>query len=213
MIFKYKGNDEKMAMLVGFESARIGILDDNEQVDPAKIFTINGQQGGTLGANISNLNYTPTINYASNIAYRVSGKGTGAATCTLTTEDIPMDIIYQITGATKNENGIYTIGRDTQAPYCALEMISGDSGVPSKKVYLALLKGVFGFPALNPQTNNAAEVDFTDSLTFTCLNRKSDDLVFAEGFEADSSFQEASWTQFVFPAPTGSTTTTTTVAG
>lgn len=200
-----------MAMLVGFDSARIAILDDNEQVDPTKIFTIDGTQGGALGANITNLNYTPTVNYASNIAYRVSGKGTGAVTCTFTAEDIPMDVIYQITGAAKNANGIYTVGRDTQAPYCAFEMISGDSGTPSQLVHLALLKGVFGFPNMNPQTNNAAEVDNTDSLTFTALNRKSDDLVFAEGFEADETFQVPAWNTFIFP-PTG-TTTTTTAAG
>ncbi len=197
-----------MAMLVGFESARIGILDDNEQVDPAKIFTINAQAGGTLGANITGLNYTPTIQYASDVAYRVSGKGTGSVTCTFTAEDIPMDIIYQITGAVKNANGIYVVGKDTQAPYTALEMISHDAD--NGLVYLGLLKGVFGFPNVNPQTNQAAETDATDSLTFTALNRQSDGLVFAEAFASDEGFQSTNWNSFVFPAVTGTTTTTTT---
>lgn len=190
-----------MAMLVGFASARIGLFnsEDDEHVDPAKIFTIDSTQGGTLGANIQNLNYTPTINYASDVAYRVSGKGTGAVTCQLTASDIPIETLYEITGMQKSVEGIYTLGKDTKAPYCALELISHDSD--GKKVYLALLKGVFGFPDQNPQTNQAQETDQTDALTFTALNRKSDGLVFAEAFESDTTFTEPAWDSFVFPVP------------
>lgn len=189
-----------MAMLVGFESARIGIFNSetDEHIDPSKIFTVDAQQGGALGANITNLNYTPTPVYASNSIYRVSGKGTGAVSCAFTAEDIPMDIIYQITGADKNENGIVTIGRDTVAPYCALELISSDRD--KNKVYLSLLKGVFGFPNYNLQTNAAQEVDVTDALTFTCVNRKSDNLVFAQAFASEAGFTETAWDSFIFPS-------------
>lgn len=191
-----------MSMLVGFESARIGIFNafDDEHIAAAKIFTIDATQGGVLGANIQNLNYTATPVYASNTVYRIAGKGHGAVTCALTAEDIPHDVIAQITGAVKNASGIYTIGKDTVAPYCALELISSDSD--GNKVYLSLLKGMFGFPDRNPQTNNAQETDFTDALTFTAVDRKSDGLTYAEAFGTDVGFTEEAWDAFVFPPVT-----------
>lgn len=195
-------------MLVGFESARIGILNsfDDEGIDPAKIFTVDANAGGTLGANITNLNYTPTINYASDVAYRISGKGHGAITCAFTAEDIPIDIMAQITGMIKNAQGIYTVGKDTQAPYCAIELVSHDAD--NNKVYLSLLKGQFGVPDRNPQTNQAQETDTTDAITFTGIDRKSDGLAFAEGHAADETFQEEQWNSFIFPASATTTTTT-----
>jgi phi13 family phage major tail protein len=188
-----------VAELVGFESARIGIFTSFsvEKVDPTKLFSINAQKGGTLGANIQNLNYTPTIQYASDVAYKVSGKGHGAVTVALTAIDIPPDVLNQITGATKNDKGIYVVDKNTQAPYCALELISHDSD--NKKVYLAVLKGQFGYPDRNPQTNNANETDYTDALTFTAIDRQSDGAVYAEAYEADATFTEADWDTFVFP--------------
>lgn len=191
-----------MATLVGFESARIGIFNsyEDEHVAAEKIFTVDASKGGVLGANIQNLNYTATPIYASDSIYRISGKGTGAVTCAFTAEDIDQVILNEITGAVKNDKGIYTIGKGTVAPYCALELISHD--IDGKKVYLALLKGQFGYPDRNPQTNQAQETDATDALTFTAVNRKADGLVYCEAYEADEGFTEANWDTFVFPVTT-----------
>jgi phi13 family phage major tail protein len=189
-----------MAELVGFESARIGIYNSfsDEHIAPEKILTIDAASGGTMGANIQNLNYAVTKQYASDIAYRISGKGHGDITCAFTAADIPPEIVNQITGAVK-ESGIYKVTKDTVAPYCSLLLISHDSGNPAKKIYLALLKGQFGYPDRNPQTNQAQETDVTDALTFTAIDRHSDGVAYAEGYEADTEFTEAAFLDFVFP--------------
>jgi phi13 family phage major tail protein len=188
-----------MAELVGFESARIGIYNsfNDEHVDPDKIFSIDAENGGTMGANIQNLNYAVAKQYASDIAFKISGKGHGDITCAFTAADIPPDVLNEITGATKNAQGIYVVTKDTQAPYCVLEMISHDSD--GKMVYLALLKGQFGYPDRNPQTNQATETDVTDALTFTAIDRQSDSAAYAEAYEADPDFNPSNWANFVFP--------------
>lgn len=188
-----------MSMLVGFDSAKIGIFNSfsDEHVTAENIFTIDKTKGGTLGANIQNLNYSPQISYASNVAYRISGKGHGAVTVAFTAMDIPQDLIAKITGATKNAQGIYVVTKDTRAPYCSLMMQSQDAD--GKKVYLAVLKGQFGFPDRNPQTNNANETDYTDALTFTAIDRLSDGAAYAEGYEADLDFNAENFLDFVFP--------------
>nr|DAL94693.1 MAG TPA: major tail protein [Caudoviricetes sp.] len=199
-----------MAMLVGFEQAQIGIYNsfNDEHIDPSKIFTVDSKSGGTLGANIQNLNYSPTTVYASDIAYRISGKGHGAITVAFTAEDIPIDIIYQICGATKDNDGGYRITKDTIAPYCSLLLISHDSEQPNPKhVYLAVLKGQFGFPERNPQTNNANETDATDSLTFTAIDRLNGD-TYKEFYESDADFDANKMMDFVFPGANAAVTPT-----
>ncbi|GGL55914.1 major tail protein [Sporolactobacillus putidus] len=184
-------------MLVGFESARIGVMTEGtEKFTSANIFTIDKSSGRTIGANIQGLNSTPTTLWGSNTPKQIRGVGTGNVTLTLAAEDVPEEVIGAITGAVKDANGIWTIGRDTKPPFSAIEIVSSDGNNP---VYLALLKGTFGFPDANPQTNQQNQTIQTDSLTFTGTSRDSDYRVFAKGFESDPSFQKAAWDAFVFP--------------
>lgn len=199
-----------MGMLVGFESARTGFMDAGAETFASdNIFTINNSSGGVMGANITNLNYTPTIVYAGDSPYRVSGKGVGAISCAFTAQDIPPDIIAKLTGIVKNAQGFYVVGKDTKAPNAALELTSHDSS--GNAVHLALLKGIWSVPDKNPQTNQAQETDATDALTFTGLTRISDGLAYAEGYEnplTTPAFSQPAWDSFIFPV-TGTTTTTT----
>jgi phi13 family phage major tail protein len=193
-----------MSQLVGCESARIGIFNafDDEHIDPTKIFSLNAAVGSLLGANIQNLGYQTTIQYGSDTVFRVSGKGHGAITCALTANDIPDSIIAQITGETvPDSDGIYKLGKDTQAPYCALELISHD--IHNNMVYLALLKGIFTHGDINPQTNQAQETDATDAITFTSVDRISDGLAYAHANSGDTGFTETAWNSFVFPPVVG----------
>lgn len=187
-----------MAKMVGFESARIGVMSlGKETFAEDKIYTINAQSGRTLGANIQNLGNSSSVVWASDTPRVIRGKGTGNVTCTLTAENIPEEVIAAMTGTQKNAQGIYTVGADTMSPYCSMEMISHDED--GKKIYLALLKGTFSFPDQHPQTNTVNQTEATDSIVFTGAARMSDSLVYAKGYESDTEFQEEGWNTFVFP--------------
>jgi phi13 family phage major tail protein len=191
-------------MLVGFERLRIGIYNsfDDETIEPENIYTVLAKSGGPQGLNIQNLNYGTTPQYGGDQVVRIAGKGTGAVTAALTALNLPFDLVNKITGA-KKINGIYQLTKDTVAPYCSIEAMSHDAD--GKQAFLALVKGQFGYPDRNPQTNQAQETDSTDALTFTAVTRLSDSLVYSEGYEADSEFSLTNWQGLVFPGTTAVT--------
>jgi phi13 family phage major tail protein len=184
-------------MLVGFDSAKIGVMTDGaETFATANTFVLDAANGGrTQTAQIQNLSASTQTVYGSNAPRVIRGRGAGAVSLSLTTENIDADKLAQITGSVKT-NGIYTIDSDTVAPYCAIELISSDGDKP---VHLALLKGVFSFPDQKVDTNNANVQENYDTITFTAEARMSDNKIFAKAFEADQDFLQTAWDALVFP--------------
>lgn len=186
-------------MLVGFDSARIGVMTQgSEHFTADNIFTIDSSHsGGTISGNITGLGTQAQTIYASNVPKMIRSNGTGTPTLTLATQDMSADVLQTITGMMKDASGVYSLGRGMQAPYCAVELTSSDSN--GDPIYLALLKGTFSFPDFNPQTNQANSTIQTDSIQFTGCARNADNLVFKMAHASDTAFSKTAWDSQIFP--------------
>lgn len=186
---------------VGFDTIKIAILDENEKTTAATTFTIDKSAGGAIEANITGLAPNQNVVYASNVPFYVSSKGTGDPKMVLTVadlEDLPAGSLDQILGRAQDASSkITTIGSDTEAPYCAIELITKDK--EGKQLFISLLKGKFSFDGDDVKTsdNNGAALS-QDQLNFTGIARSSDGLVYAKGREADTVTQ-STFETFVFP--------------
>lgn len=186
---------------VGFKSIKIAILDANEQTTAANTFTIDKSAGGAIEANITGLAPNQNIVYASNVPFYVSSKGTGDPKMVLTVadlENLAAGAFDQILGRTQDATTkITSVGSDTEAPYCAVELVTEDKD--GKDLFISLLKGKFSYDGDDVKTtdNNGAALS-QDQLNFTGVARSSDGLVYAKGREADTVTQ-ATFETFIFP--------------
>ncbi|AVI29853.1 MULTISPECIES: major tail protein [Bacillus subtilis group] len=182
---------------VGFESIIITVLDENEKATDKK-FVLDGKtnKNGVVEANITGLAPTMTKNYASNMAIDVSAKGTGDVKCELSVFNLPDECMSAITGMVK-VNGIYQLGKDTQAPYVSVDCISSD--VHGNKLHVGLLKGIFGAPDSDLKTNDANVQTAQDKISGEFISRSIDGKVYGKANEGDKDFKAADWEDFIRP--------------
>lgn len=103
-----------MAARIGFDSLLLAIL--NEQHTVKKEYSIDATEGGAISATISGLGAPMSVKYASNVAFYVLSKGTGAVEVELEIADLPQEALNDIMGAVENEKGIVTLGPNTKPP-------------------------------------------------------------------------------------------------
>lgn len=183
---------------VGFESIKIGILDDNEKV--IQSFDINASKGGAINAKFSGLGATMKKTFASNVPFYVAAQGVSDAKLELQIADIPEDALAAITGATENDNGITVIGSETRPPYVAVmcKTASKEGG----DIYVSMLKGKFSYPETELKTNEDQGPDLqTDTISGDFVARNSDSAVYAKGRSDAEGFTKEAYETFVFPAP------------
>jgi phi13 family phage major tail protein len=186
---------------VGFDTVKIAVLDENEQTTAADTYTLDKSLGGAIEAAITGLAPTQNVLYASNVPFYVSSKGTGDTKIALTVgdlEDLPDGALDKILGRKKDGTSkITVVGADTEAPYCAVELLSKDKN--GKVLFISLLKVRFTFEGDNMKSsdNNGATLS-QDQLTGSAVARSSDGLVYAKAREADSVLQ-TDFETFVFP--------------
>ena len=198
-----------MAKTVGADYARVAILNDTDETvnkkdyvtefGPTGIFKIDASTSeGLISAAISGL--APTMNkvYGSDMVVEESGKGSGSVSVSLAANDIPDPVLNALTGMkTDVASGAAYIDTDTRAPYSALELTSHDR--KGNLVHFAVLKGTFGPEDHNLQTDTDTEQMATDSVTFGAVNRKSDKKVYAVVNAGQLKYDDAKWTELVFP--------------
>lgn len=155
--------------LVGAKRVRIQPAGSDE------IFVIEGKEskGGVISAEIEGLSKEPSRVFASNVAYYVSGKGTGETSVTFTLLDIPGKVEDEILGYKTDDSGISFVGEDTDAPYCAVTLESED--LSGEKAVLAFFKGKFSRDAVSAETttNEAPEPEGSE-YTFTPISDDRD---------------------------------------
>lgn len=193
-----------MPATVGIERIRIAILNDDESINTSfgdnGIFDIDARTSlGATKASITGL--APQINriWGSNESVAVSSRGTGQVSASIGANSIPADVIAQITGMTKDPvTGGYTLGSHSRAPYAVMEAIATDERT-GKDVHFAIFKGMFTPEEVSLQTNNQNQERTTDSLTFTGVNRLSDQLIYGTMWESEAGSDLNKWNSFVFP--------------
>ncbi|GGH83548.1 phi13 family phage major tail protein [Pullulanibacillus pueri] len=185
---------------VGFKSAKIAVLDENEKTSADNIFTADEKTAGAIEAAITGLAPTQNVVYASNVPYYVSSKGTGDIKIALTVADLealPEGALDKILGREKNEDGITTIGANTEAPYCAVGLYTDDKN--GKALFIGLLKVKFTFDGDDiKSTDNNGSTLSSDVLNGSGVSRASDGLSWAKAREADDVTQDQ-FEDFIFP--------------
>lgn len=186
---------------VGFDAVKIAVLDENEQTTAADTYTIDKSKGGAVDAAITGLAPAQNIVYASNVPFYVSSKGTGDTKITISVadlEDLPDGALDKILGRKKDETSkITVVGADTEAPYCAVELLSKDKS--GKALFISLLKVRFTFDGDSMKsTDNQGATLSQDQLSGSAVARSSDGLVYAKAREADTVAQ-SDFETFVFP--------------
>lgn len=188
---------------VGFNSVRIAVLDANEKSLPSKTYTIDKTAGGAIEGAVTGLAAAQNVVYASNVPFYVSSKGAGDVKLALTVADLeglPAGALDDILGRTQDPaTKISTVGQDTEAPYCAVELITQDKD--GNDLYVGLLKGKFSFDGDDPKsTDNNGAVLSSDVLNGSFVSR-SDGKVYAKGREVDGVTQTV-FENYIFPAAT-----------
>lgn len=199
-------------LLVGLEEVRIGIMNsrDDEKIAEDKTFILNGKNGGPTEFNIQNLSADTEQVYGGDMLRRVSGRGNGQVSATFNADDIPGEVLHALLGYTQNENKIWTVDKNTLAPYASVEVMTHDNN--GKAIWLGLTKGQFSRGDVNPQTNTEKQTDATDSLTFTGLNRE-DGTAYVEGLESEGVTQEVMDTELFGHLATNNISGSTTTPG
>lgn len=138
--------------LIGFEKAIISVpKSGGVGVDQ---LVIDKTGGGTIEASISGISPDQTTVYASNVPIWVSAKGVGELTASLNVFDLYKNGVYEkILGITRDEEGIASVGQDTEAPYVSVVFVS--STADGKKMLLGLTKGRFSHPELALNTTES----------------------------------------------------------
>lgn len=138
--------------LVGFEKAIISVPKvSGEGVDQ---LVIDKTGGGTIEASISGISPDQTTVYASNVPIWVSAKGVGELTASLNVFDLYKNNVYErIMGITRDEDGVASVGQDTEAPYVSVVFVS--STADGKQMLLGLTKGRFSHPELALNTTES----------------------------------------------------------
>lgn len=195
-----------MSATVGIERIRVALLDAQENVIKKQefgtdgIFDIDAETSkGATQANITGLAPQTTRIWGSNKSVAVSSRGSGQVSVTIGANSIPANIVSILTGMKRDEKtGAYVLGSHNRAPYAVMEAISTDEDT-GKPVHFAVLKGMFAPEEKSLQTNNENEQRTVDQLTFTGINRISDELIYANMFESDKDTNLDEWNKFVFP--------------
>lgn len=186
-----------MAGTIGFSAVFFGILDENEQV--TKTYTINSKNGGAINMKISGIGPQNNTLYASDGPFHVASSGTSSPKIEVGIADLPEDLEQDISGATKNENGIVTIGKHTTPPYVAI--FGKTKGLNGDDIYMGLAKVKFGMPdeaELNTTEDKGSEVN-TDTVSGDGVDRGLDDIAFAKGRTNDPDFTYEKFREFMFP--------------
>lgn len=180
---------------VGFESIYIGI--HNEDGAVTRVHEINAAEGGAISASISGLGASSNTVYASNVPFYVASQGVSSPTVELSIADLSADAFNDITGASYDEtNGIVAIGARTKPPYASLIMKSHDKDGNALYFGLTKAKGAYDSIEMNTIEDGGPELA-TDTVTFTCIARGTDQIVFAKGSEADENFTFAAFEDFI----------------
>lgn len=182
-----------MARKIGFEKAIVAMLDDDESLikgseglSESGLFTIDAKSSlGVIQSAITGLAPTATKIWGSDQMVDVSQKGSGNVQATLSANDIPANIIYNLAGMKKDEaTGAYIQDVNTKPVKAALVLVSHNS--KGQETYFALYKGTFGPEEVTLNTNTETQQMQTDSITFSALNRFSDKRIFGY-YTVDSS--------------------------
>lgn len=185
--------------LSGFQKVRIGIMNsiDDETIKPENIFEVSPKTGGsTVSASITNLAPTTTPINGSDTVWKTPGKGTGNVSVAFVANVIPKEVRQRILGMDVGE-GFASIGSNTDSPYCVFEMISHDAQNEDEVSHVTLLKGTFHLGNVDPKTNTNTSVYSQDQLTYTAVDRQSDNRTYVEAIE-DDSFDKRAYETFVY---------------
>lgn len=138
--------------LIGFEKAIISV--PKAGGTGVEKLVIDKTGGGTIEASISGLSPDQTTVYASNVPIYVSAKGVGEITASLNVFDLYKNNVYEkIMGITRDDDGVVSVGQDTEAPYVSIVFVS--SAPDGKKMLLGLTKGRFSHPELALNTSES----------------------------------------------------------
>lgn len=116
-------------MLIGFKRIKIQPLDAAGKPE-GEIIAVEGNadEGASREATISGLSPEPVKSWGSDTAYYVSQKGTGDIKVALTVLDLPNEAEGRMLGYEKDtELGAQFVGENTEPPYCAITLESGDA--------------------------------------------------------------------------------------
>ncbi|PAD39817.1 major tail protein [Terribacillus sp. 7520-G] len=188
--------------MLGFNGIRIGIYGEGEKI--VEVLDV-AKEGGAIEASISGLGKEPTITYANNEAFHVAAKGAGSPELTLSTLNLPEEVVQKALGVTV-ENGIQKVGKDTKPPFVSVVLTGQDND--GKDLHIALLKGVLTYPEDSLATATDSDEPTPTELTGKFIARKSDGLVYAKGREAAEGFTKEEFDALVFqgyssPVPVG----------
>lgn len=182
---------------IGFQEVHFAVLDDNEQV--TETFVVNAKKGGAINMKFSGLSPQNNVVYASDGPFHIASSGTSSPKAEIGIADLPPELEEAISGATKNADGIVTVGKNTTPPYVAV--FGKTKGLKGDDIYMGLTKAKFGLPdgaELSTTEDKGPEVN-TDTLSGEGVDRGLDDVAFAKGRTADTDFTYEKYRQFMFP--------------
>lgn len=200
-----------MATLIGFDSMKVAILDDNEKVVKGAeglsatdgIFTADAKSSkGVVSAALTGKAPTFQKINGSDQVVEIAGKGTGGLQVVVGVNDLPADKLNKMTGLKKDTTtGAWYLDKNSRPPYCAVELVTHDS--KNKKVYIGLYKGMFvpGDDTINSNTDQG-EQRTIDSVTFQAVGREKDGRPYTEGYEGDADFKLDAFEKDLFPQTT-----------
>lgn len=168
---------------IGFKSAHIHV--PNTEGTGYTTYNLDKTKGGAIEATISGLGAEATTVYASNVPFFVSAKGTGETTVSLNVFDLQAGGAYSaVLGITADENGIMTVGQDTQAPYVSVTFVSDDAD--GNEVYMGLTKVRFAHPDVALNTSEGGGTDpNTDTIEGSAIS-DSRGYVYASGVKSET---------------------------
>lgn len=154
--------------LVGFKRATIGIFGSDGTVTEKIIVEGKAEEGATTTAEITGLSKEATRVYGSDIAYYVSQRGTGDVSVNLGLLDLPDAANDKILGYKTTSEGISYIGNDTEAPYVAIMLESGN--LQGEKAMLGFFKGKISKESITLNTlNNEAFTPEAETYVFSAI--------------------------------------------
>lgn len=198
-------------LLTGLEEVELGIMNsnDDETIDPKKIFTLNAATGGPTEFQIQGLSPELSKVFGGDAARRSTGRGTGNINGSFNVDDFPSNVLHPILGMVQDSTDkTWSVDSTTEAPYVSVKIKS--HGGDGKAIWMILTKVKFARGDINPKTNTETQQDSSDALTYTGNVRNSDGKPYIEGLESEGVTEAA-----IFKKAFGidkSTTTTTTKA-
>lgn len=142
----------------GFKRIRLQKLDDTLAPVGAQI-VIEGtpKEGATASFDLTGLTKEPIKVAGSDVNYYVSRKGHGAVAANFGLLDVPKQVEHEMMGHEKADSGVHHLGPDTEAPFYAVLVESGD--LYDEKVGFGLYAGVWSRDGYSAATKS--DEDFT----------------------------------------------------